>query len=168
MKFVTCIGATSGLNLITISPLFVIMCARYDLAGSNLATVGSLSFVRQAGSVLVAAFLAICASIDLTAASTAPAAGLAAGLAAALAGAGFMESLWAAAAAAGWSSAPASALQASRAEQVNVARARTRKRMRVPPRMCARLCGDRRAQGADTSMMTRPTRERVRLPETTT
>src|SRR5260221_795817 len=145
MKFVTCIGATSGLNLITISPLFVIMCARYDLAGSNLATVGSLSFVRQAGSVLVAAFLAICASIDLTAASTAPAAGLAAGLAAALAGAGFMESLWAAAAAPGWSSARASAVQASRAEQGDVARGRAPERIRGAPPMCARLCWDWRA-----------------------
>src|SRR5258706_8199624 len=76
MKFVTCIGATSGLNLISISPLFVTMCARYDLAGSNLATVGILSFVRQAASVLFTASLAICASIDLTTASTPAAAGL--------------------------------------------------------------------------------------------
>src|SRR5260221_2428651 len=106
MKFVTCIGATSGLNLITISPLFVIMCARYDLAGSNLATVGSLSFVRQAGSVLVAAFLAICASIDLTAASTAPAAGLAARLAAGVAGAGVIEAVLGAASDPGRGSAP--------------------------------------------------------------
>src|ERR1043166_6043563 len=91
MKFVTCIGATSGLNLITISPLFVIMWARYDLVGSNLATVGILSFVFQFGSDLFGAFLAICASIDLTTASTAGAAGLAAVFAAALAGAGFLE-----------------------------------------------------------------------------
>src|SRR5205814_8932634 len=97
-----------------------------DLAGSNLARVGILSFVRQAESDLFTAFLAICASIDLTAASTA--AGLAAVFATALAGAGLAESVAAADAAAGWSSARASAVQASRAAQVNVARARSEER----------------------------------------
>src|SRR5262249_25505275 len=70
MKFATCSGATSGLNLIRISPLFVTMRAKYDFAGSNLGAVGSFSFVRHAGSFLSMPSLAIWASMALTAAST--------------------------------------------------------------------------------------------------
>src|SRR5262249_39778765 len=85
MKLVTCIGATSGRNLITISPLFVTMWARYDFAGSNFAIVGALSLVFHAASDLFTASFAIWASMDFTTASTAGAAAFAAGLAAALA-----------------------------------------------------------------------------------
>src|SRR5689334_21076291 len=69
MKFVTCIGATSGMNLMTISPLFVFMCARYVCFGSNFTPVNIGTFVRHAGSFLFTAAFAICASIALIAAS---------------------------------------------------------------------------------------------------
>src|SRR5512144_3230398 len=94
---------------------------------------GILSLVRQAGSFLFTASLAICASMDLTTAST-PAAGLAAGLAAALA-----ESMGAGASwARDW------AAHASATAQARVTRAGTRRRMRIPPRRDG--FGDHRAR----------------------
>src|ERR1041385_3300276 len=132
MKFVTCIGATSGLNLIVIEPLFVTIVAMYDFAGSNFATVGILSFVRHCGSDLSTVSLAICASIEAIAASVPPA-GLATVFAAAV-----LADFAAVVCVFGFAGFASSARAAADSVSIAAVRARmatgTRQRMRIPPR----------------------------------
>ena len=69
MKLVTCIGATSGRNLIVTLPLLVFMCAQYVWVGSNVASFGFGSDVRQVFEDLSTFAAAICVSIACTALS---------------------------------------------------------------------------------------------------